>query len=65
MQFAQVIGQDPLKEKLRSLYQQNRISHALMLVAREGTGGLPLALAFAQYLVCEKVNGSAEPNVNS
>jgi len=54
-----------LKEKLRSLYQQNRISHALMLVAREGTGGLPLALAFAQYLVCEKVNGSAEPNVNS
>lgn len=54
MQFAQVIGQDPLKEKLRNLYQQNRISHALMLVAREGTGGLPLALAFAQYLVCEQ-----------
>ncbi len=54
MQFSQVIGQEPLKEKLRSLYHQNRISHALMLVAREGTGGLPLALAFAQYLVCEK-----------
>ncbi|MEY5033686.1 MAG: hypothetical protein RL447_64 [Bacteroidota bacterium] len=54
MQFSQVIGQESLKEKLRGLYQQNRISHALMLVAREGTGGLPLALAFAQYLVCEK-----------
>jgi DNA polymerase-3 subunit delta' len=54
MQFSEVIGQTQLKEKLRGLYQQNRISHALMMVAREGTGGLPLALAFAQYLVCEK-----------
>ncbi len=62
MQFAQVIGQEPLKEKLRSLYQHNRLSHALMMVAREGTGGLPLALAFAQYLVCEKVN--RKPNSN-
>jgi len=56
MQFAQVIGQAALKDKLRGLHQQNRISHALMLVAREGTGGLPIALAFAQYLVCERVN---------
>jgi len=64
MQFAQVIGQAALKEKLRGLYQQNRISHALMLVAKEGTGGLPLALSFAQYLVCEKVNQqSPEPSL--
>lgn len=33
----------------------NRLSHALLFLAREGTGGLPLALAFSQYLVCEKV----------
>lgn len=48
----------------------NRLSHALLFLAREGTGGLPLALAFSQYLVCEKVNnpssgpslfGEAEP----
>ncbi len=62
MHFSQVIGQEPLKEKLRGLYQHNRLSHALMLVAREGTGGLPLALAFAQYLVCEKVNRKPESN---
>ncbi|MFM7671526.1 MAG: ATP-binding protein [Bacteroidota bacterium] len=65
MQFAQVIGQESLKEKLRGLYQQNRISHALMLVDREGTGGLPLALAFAQYLVCEKVNNKQDANETS
>lgn len=66
MQFAQVIGQEPLKEKIRALSDQNRISHALLLVAREGTGGLPLALAFAQYLVCEKVirnQNSNEPSL--
>ena len=33
----------------------NRLSHALLFLAKEGTGGLPLALAFSQYLVCEKV----------
>ncbi len=32
----------------------NRLSHALLLLGKEGTGGLPVALAFAQYLVCEK-----------
>ena len=31
----------------------NRLSHALLLLGKEGTGGLPVALAFAQYLVCE------------
>lgn len=36
----------------------NRLSHALLFLAKEGSGGLPLALAFSQYLVCEKVNQS-------
>ena len=62
MQFAQVIEQEALKEKLRGLSDHNRISHALLFVAREGTGGLPLALAFAQYLVCEKVNHKQDSN---
>lgn len=42
----------------------NRLSHALLFLAHEGTGGLPLALAFSQYLVCEKVNSpSSEPSL--
>ena len=56
MIFSQVIGQQEIKVKLRSLVEHNRLSHALLLNAPEGAGGLPLALAFAQYIVCEKVS---------
>jgi len=56
MIFSQVIGQQEIKAKLRSLVEHNRLSHALLLNAPEGAGGLPLALAFAQYIVCEKVS---------
>lgn len=54
MQFRQVIGHFSLAEKLRELYQQNRLAHALLFLGGEGVGALPLALAFAQYLLCEK-----------
>ena len=39
------------------MVQHNRLSHALLFLGKEGAGALPLALAFAQYVVCEKVNG--------
>jgi DNA polymerase-3 subunit delta' len=32
------------------MVQHNRLSHALLFLAREGSGGLPLAMAFAQYV---------------
>lgn len=57
MLFSQVIGQQEIKAKLRNLVEHNRLSHALLLNAPEGAGGLPLALAFAQYIVCERVSG--------
>jgi len=41
------------------MVQQNRISHALLFLGKEGCGALPLAIAFAQYIVCEKVNRKA------
>ncbi len=57
MQFADVIGQAEVKQQLSELVQHNRLSHALLFLGKEGSGALPLALAFAQYIVCEKVNG--------
>ena len=39
------------------MVQHNRLSHALLFLGKEGVGALPLALAFAQYIVCERVNG--------
>jgi DNA polymerase-3 subunit delta' len=59
MQYDQVIGQAPLQLQLTELVQQNRLSHALLLLSKEGSGALPLAIAFAQYLVCETVTNSS------
>jgi len=53
MLFSDVIGQEDIREQLINSVVQNRMSHAIILLAPEGTGGLPLGLAFAQYLVCE------------
>jgi DNA polymerase-3 subunit delta' len=57
MQFSQVIGQKGLKTHLKQMIQQNRLSHALLFLGKEGSGALSLARAFAQYTVCERVNG--------
>lgn len=53
MQFNQVIGQEKIKNQLRSAVRNNRMAHAQILLGAEGAGGLPLALATAQYLVCQ------------
>ena len=57
MQFSSIIGQSSVKQQLAELVQHNRLSHALLFLGKEGSGSLPLALAFAQYIVCEEVNG--------
>jgi len=54
MQFENVIGQKTIKEHLAQMAQHNRLSHALLFLGKEGNGSLSLAMAFAQYIVCEK-----------
>jgi len=54
MSFTSVIGQVPVKQRLVELVHSNRLSHALLFLGPEGSGALPLALAFAQYVVCEQ-----------
>ena len=56
MQFKDVIGQQEVKQHLAEMVQHNRLSHALLFLGREGSGALPLAIAFAQYIVCETTN---------
>jgi len=51
MLFSEVIGHAATKQHLAEMVEQNRLSHALIFLAKEGSGGLPLALAFAQYVV--------------
>lgn len=53
MQFSEVVGQEKLKDKLRSSVTNGRVAHAQMFVGSIGSGALPLALGFAQYLACK------------
>jgi DNA polymerase-3 subunit delta' len=66
MQFSDIIGQQEVKQQLAELVQHNRLSHALLFLGKEGSGALPLALAFSQYIVCEKANPKKQiPNSNA
>src|SRR4030095_3635660 len=56
MQFKEIIGQDDIKKQLVDMVQQNRLSHALLFLGKEGNGSLQLAMALAQYLTCEVTN---------
>ena len=60
MQFKDIIGQPELKKELPELMQDNRLAHALLFLGKEGSGALPLALAFSQFVVCEKVNQNSK-----
>jgi DNA polymerase-3 subunit delta' len=56
MLFSEVIGQEALKKQLVHLVEQKRLSHALLFAGPEGAGALPLAIAFAQYIVSLPAN---------
>ncbi|WP_407523585.1 hypothetical protein PDL71_17435 [Lacibacter sp. MH-610] len=51
MQFSAIIGQQSTIEQLKEMVDNNRLSHAILMIAKEGAGGLPLALAFSNYVV--------------
>ena len=58
MFFKDIIGQEAAAQKLRSAIDHNKLPHALLITGPEGTGGLPLAHAAAQYIICQhKQNG--------
>ena len=53
MLFSNVVGQQAAKEGLLKMWHNNVFPHALLIIGEEGTGGLPMALALAQYIFCE------------
>lgn len=60
MLFKDIIGQQEVKERLVSTANDGRISHAQLFLGPEGCGGLAMALAYAQYILCvNKVEGDA------
>lgn len=54
MLFAKVIGHAALKARLIGNVREGRVPHAQLFVGPRGGGNLPMALAYAQYLLCEQ-----------
>ena len=52
MQFKDVIGQSAVKQRLIQSVRENHVSHAQLFLGPAGSGKLPLALAYAQYILC-------------
>lgn len=57
MLFRDVLGQDHIKTHLTQSAENGRIPHAQLFVGPEGCGTLPMAIAYAQYILCENKNG--------
>lgn len=53
MLFKDIIGQEHVKAQLIKTVQEGRVSHAQLFMGNEGSGALPLAVAYAQYINCE------------
>ncbi len=53
MKFENILGHSVLKEKLIDTINNSRISHSQLFLGPEGNGGLSLALAYAQMILCD------------
>lgn len=53
MQFADIIGQTDVKQRLIQSVKENRVSHAQLFLGNTGSGSLALAIAYGQYICCE------------
>lgn len=68
MKFSDIVGQNHLKNHLVNSVQKGRIPHAQLFIGPEGSGTLAMALAYAQYIICnnkgsENEGGSAACNL--
>lgn len=52
MLFDEIIGQENIKKHLMQSAENGRIPHAQLFVGKEGSGTLPMAIAYAQFLLC-------------
>ncbi|SDR74413.1 DNA polymerase-3 subunit delta' [Formosa sp. Hel1_31_208] len=56
MLFSEILGQEHIKNHLTKSADFGRVPHAQLFVGPEGAGTLPMAIAYAQYLLCKNQN---------
>ncbi len=57
MLFKEILGLSHIKNHLASSADAGRIPHAQLFIGPEGAGTLPMAIAYAQYIICGNKNG--------
>ncbi len=65
MLFSEIVGQDNIKSHLTTSADFGRVPHAQLFVGPEGSGTLPMAIAYAQYLLCKNTNGENGNGIES
>lgn len=61
MLFSEILGQEHIKNHLTKSAAHGRVPHAQLFIGPEGSGTLPMAIAYAQYLLCKNSDGE---NIN-
>ena len=70
MTFEDIIGQSLLKKHLMQGVDSGRVPHAQLYVGKRGVGGLPMAIAYADYLIKQQpiglsyMNPLTHPNIH-
>ncbi len=62
MLFSEIVGQKEVKSRLLKMVSENRLPHALLFSGSEGSGNLPMAVAFAQFLLCSNKKDTSTPS---
>ncbi|WP_299250533.1 DNA polymerase III subunit delta' [uncultured Lacinutrix sp.] len=57
MLFNKIIGQTHIKKHLTTSVDNGRVPHAQLFIGPEGSGTLPMAIAYAQYILCSNTDG--------
>jgi DNA polymerase-3 subunit delta' len=57
MLFTEILGQEHIKSHLTKSASSARIPHAQLFIGPEGSGTLPMAIAYAQYILCANTGG--------
>ena len=67
MDFSEVIGQEEMAQRLRSLADAESLPHAMMLCGPDGCGKMAMAIALATYLLNKgtfQVRGISHPDLH-
>ncbi|NNL16800.1 MAG: DNA polymerase III subunit delta' [Flavobacteriaceae bacterium] len=65
MLFSDILGQDHIKNHLTNSVDNGRIPHAQLFVGPEGSGTLPMAIAYAQYILCQNIDGENSGGIDA